>query len=78
MALHLFNTRSQMTSKFGENNKVAEEAQLSVSLMFFPHFDLSCNLLLYRPTATWNLFALYNYKKQTNFNGDINNTFVLL
>ena len=29
-------------------------------LMFLPHFDVLCDLLLNRRTATWNLFALYN------------------
>ena len=28
--------------------------------MFLPHFDVFCNLLLNRRTATWNLFVLYN------------------
>ena len=37
-------------------NKVAHEAIASVSLMFLPHFDVICDLLLYRRTATWNLF----------------------
>ena len=40
--------------------KVAHEAQPSVSLMFLPHFDFICDLLLNRRTATWNLFVLYN------------------
>ena len=40
--------------------KVAHEAQPSVSLMFLPHFDVLCDLLLNRRTATWNLFVLYN------------------
>ena len=30
----------------------------SVSLMFLPHFDVFCDLLLKRPTTTWNLFVL--------------------
>ena len=33
--------------------------------MFLPHFDVFCNLLLNRRTATWNLFVLYN--KETKF-----------
>ena len=49
-----------MTSKCGKNKKVAHEAQPSVSLMFLPHFDVICDLLLNRRTATWNLFVLYN------------------
>ena len=49
-----------MTSTYGKNKKVAHEAQPSVSLMFLPHFDVLCDLLMNRRTATWNLFVLYN------------------
>ena len=49
-----------MTSKCGKNKKVANEAQSSVSLMFLPHFDFLCDILLNSRTATWNLFVLYN------------------
>ena len=39
--------------------------QQSLSLMFLPHFDVFCDLLLNRCTATWNLSALqYITKKQ--------------
>ena len=59
--MRLFSNRSQMTSKCGKNKQVAHEAaQPSVSLMFLPHFDILCDLLLNRRTATWNLFVLYN------------------
>ena len=44
-----------MTSKCGNNKKVAHEAQPSAS-----HFDVLCDLLLNGRTATWNLFVLYN------------------
>ena len=60
VAVRLFSNRSQITSKCGKNKKVAHEAQPSVSLMFLPHFDVLCDLLLNRHTATWNLFVLYN------------------
>ena len=60
VAMHLFSNRSQMMSKCGKNKKVAREVQLSVSLMFLPHFDVLCDLLLNRHTAIWNLFVLYN------------------
>ena len=60
VAVHLFINRSQMTSKCGKNKKVAHQAQPSVSLMFLPHFDVLCDLLLNRRTAIWNLFVLYN------------------
>ena len=33
--------------------------------MFLPHFDVFCDLLLNRRTATWNLFVLYN--NETNY-----------
>ena len=62
VAVRLFSNRSQMTSKCGKNKKVAHEEQPSVSLMFLPHFDVLCDLLLNRCTATWNLFVLYNKK----------------
>ena len=58
VAVRLFSNRSQMTSKCGKNKKVAHEAQLM--MMFSPHFDVLCDLLLNRRTATWNLFVLYN------------------
>ena len=60
VAVRLFSSRSQMSSKCGRNKKVAHEAQPIVSLMFLPHFDVLCDLLLNRRTATWNLFVLYN------------------
>ena len=48
-----------MMSKCGKNKEVAYELQASVSLMFLPHFDVPCDLLLNRPTATWNLLILF-------------------
>ena len=35
--------------------------------MFLPHFDVICDLLLNRRTATWNLFVLYNNKETKSF-----------
>ena len=46
VAVRLFSNRSQMTSKCSKNKKVAHEAQPRVSLMFLPHFDVLCDLLL--------------------------------
>ena len=59
VVVRLFSNRSQMTLKCGKNKKVAHEAQPSVSLMFLPNFDVICDLLLNRRTATWNLFVKY-------------------
>ena len=77
VAVCLFSNRSQMTSKCGKNKKVAHEAQPSVSLMFLPHFDVLCDLLLNRRTATWNLFVLYNKELKKSFNDDVIYTSVL-
>ena len=78
VAVRLFSHRSQMTSKCGKNKKVALAAQPSVSLMFLPHFDVLCGLLLNRRTATWNLFVLYKKELKKSFNDDIIYTSVLL
>ena len=77
VAVCLFSNRSQMTSKCGKNKKVAHEAQPSVSLMFLPHFDVLCDLLLNRRTATWNLFVLYNKELKKSFNDVVIYTSVL-
>ena len=76
VAVRLFSNRSQMTSKCGKNKKVAHEAIAEC----FTDFDVFCDLLLNRPTATWNLFVLYN--KELNFirikaDGDVNRASVL-
>ena len=60
-----------MMPKCGKNKKVAHEAQPSVSLMFLPHFDILCDLLLNRHMATWNLFLLYNKELKKSFNDDV-------
>ena len=64
VAVRLFSNKSQMTSKCRKNKEVANEPQASVSLLFLPHFDVLCDLLLNRPTATGNLFVLYNQKRK--------------
>ena len=57
VALRPFSNRSQMMSKCGKNKKGPTRRQPSVSRMFLPHFDVFCDLLLNRRTATWNLFV---------------------
>ena len=69
--------RSQMTSKYGKNKKVVHEAQPNVSLMFLPHFDVLCDLLMNRRTATWNLFVLNNKEFKKSLNDDVIYTSVL-
>ena len=63
--------------KCGKNKKEAHEAQPSVSLMFLPHFDVLCDLLLNRRTATWNLFVLYDKEFKKSSNDDVICTSVL-
>ena len=47
---------------------MAYEPQVSVSLVFLPHFDVTYGLLLNGRTATWNLFVLYNEKRYSMSN----------
>ena len=61
VAVRLFRNRSQMTSKCRKNKEVAHEPQTSVSLLFLPHFDVLCDLLLNRRTATLNLSVSYTH-----------------
>ena len=54
---------SVMDHRWDQNapqTKVVHKMQLSLSLMFLPRFDVICDLLLCRPTATWKIFVLYN------------------
>ena len=60
-AVRLVTNKTQMTLR---TKNVAHEMQLSVSLMYLPHFDFCCDLLLYRPTETWNLFVLYDNQEK--------------
>ena len=53
-----------------EYNKVAQEAQPSASLMFSPHFDVSRDLLLYRPMAIF-IYLFHIIKKQSVAHDDV-------
>ena len=44
--------------KFGMEKNGENKVQLDVSLMFLPHLDVLCGLLLYRPMAKGSLFIL--------------------
>ena len=60
VAMGLFsNNRSQMTSKCGKNQK-GDIRGAAECVTDAPHFDILCDLLLNRCTATWNLFVSYN------------------
>ena len=53
----LFSNRSQKTSKCGKNISDALGYASCATFLFLPHFDVICDLLLNRRTATWNLFV---------------------
>ena len=54
VAARLFSSRSQRTSKCGKN---ISDTLGCATFLFLPHFDVICDLLLNRRTATWNLFV---------------------
>ena len=47
------------TSKCGKNISDTLGYASCVTFLFLPHFDVTCDLLLNRRTATWNLFVKY-------------------
>ena len=59
VAVRLFSNRSQRTSKCGKNISDTLGCASCATFLFLPHFDVICDLLLNRRTATWNLFVNY-------------------
>ena len=59
VAVRLFSNRSQMTSKCGKNISNTLGCAACATFLFLPHFDIICDLLLNKCTATWNLFVNY-------------------
>ena len=59
VAVRLFSNRSQRTSKCGKNTSDTLGCASCATFLFLPHFDVICDLLLNRRTATWNLFVKY-------------------
>jgi len=57
VAVRLFSNRSQKASKCGKNISDTLGHHLVCPFLFLPHFDVVCDLLLNRRTATWNLFV---------------------
>ena len=53
VAMCLFSNRSQRTSKCGKNISDTLGCASCASFLFLPHFDIICDLLLNRRTATW-------------------------
>ena len=54
-----FSNRSQKTSKCGKNINDTLGYASCATFLFLPHFDVICDLLPNRRTATWNLFVNY-------------------
>ena len=42
------------------------------TFLFLPHFDVICDLLLNRRTATWNLFVKWNLEPQASAGSAVN------
>ena len=61
VAVHLFSNRSQRTSKRGKNICDTLSCALCATFLFLPHFDIICDLLLNRRTATWKLFVKWHF-----------------
>ena len=57
--MRLFSNRSQKTSKCGKNISDTLGYASCATFLFLPHFDVICDLLLNRRTATWNLFVKF-------------------
>ena len=57
----LFSNRSQRTSKRGKNISDTLSCASCATFLFLPHFDVICDLLLNRRTATWNLFVKWHF-----------------
>ena len=58
VAVRLLCNRSQRASKCGKTIVMRTLGCAScVTFLFWPHFDVICDLLLNRRTATWNLFV---------------------
>ena len=66
VAVRLFSNRSQRTSKCGKNISDTLGCASCATFLFLPHFDVICDLLLNRRTATWNLFVKYNCGNNLN------------
>ena len=52
-----FSNRSQKTSKCGKNISDTLGYASCATFLFLTHFDVICDLLMNRRTATWNLFV---------------------
>ena len=64
VAVLLLSNRSQKTSKCGKDSSDTLGYASRATFLFLPRFEVICDLLLNRRTATWNLFVKYkNYNR---------------
>ena len=57
----MFSNRSQRTPKCGKNISDTLGCAWCATFLFLPHFDIICDLLLNRRTATWNLLVKHTW-----------------
>ena len=57
VGVRLFSNRSQKTSNVVRTSVTHSTIVSSATFLFLPHFEVSCDKLLNRRTATWNLFV---------------------
>ena len=69
--MRLFSNRSQKTSKCGKNIRDKLSYTSCATFLFLPHFDVICELLLKRRTATWNLFVKLSYRNACENLGEL-------
>ena len=67
VTVRLFSNRSQMTSKCGKTISDTLGCASCATFLFLPHFDVICDLLLNRRTATWNLFVKQTTSKCVSY-----------
>ena len=58
---------AQRTSKCGMNISDTLGCTSCATFLFLPHFDIICDLLLNRRTATWNLFVKLHIQCYKNY-----------
>ena len=69
-----FSNRSQQTSKCGKNISDTLGYVSCATYLLLPHFDVICDLLLNRRTATWNLFVNQKSNKWAKRTSEISDT----
>ena len=74
VAVRLFSNRSQKTSKCGKSISDTLGYASCPTFLFLPQFDVICDLLLNRRTATWNLFVNYLRNRKQVFLSSYTNT----